>query len=74
MSIYIDADAFVRWEKGEFDLPAWLLSRPEEWASLRRAGRAYVERERNWATSVARYEGVYAAARGLDPGPNQPPK
>ena len=24
MSIYIDADAFIRWEKGEFDLPAWL--------------------------------------------------
>ena len=27
MSIYIDADAFVRWEKGEFDLPAWLNAR-----------------------------------------------
>ena len=50
-----------------------LLSRPEEWAGLRRAGRAYVERERNWATSVARYEGVYAAARGLDRGRIQPP-
>jgi hypothetical protein len=24
MSTYIDADAFVRWEKGEFDLIAWL--------------------------------------------------
>src|SRR5262245_42661905 len=24
MSIYVDADAFVRWEKGAFDLPAWL--------------------------------------------------
>ena len=24
MSIYVDADAFVRWEKGEFDLPGWL--------------------------------------------------
>src|SRR5687767_1516279 len=24
MSIYIDADAVVRWEKGAFDLPAWL--------------------------------------------------
>src|SRR5256885_216066 len=30
MSIYIDADVFVRWEKGEFDLPAWLMARPDE--------------------------------------------
>jgi predicted nucleic acid-binding protein len=26
MSIYIDADAFVLWEKGEFDLPGWLAA------------------------------------------------
>jgi len=32
MSIYIDADAFARWEKGEFDLLAWI----EE--TLRHAG------------------------------------
>ena len=30
MSIYIDADAFVRWEEGEFDLPAWLETQGEE--------------------------------------------
>lgn len=30
MSIYIDADAFVRWEKGEFDLPTWLSARREQ--------------------------------------------
>lgn len=30
MSIYIDADAFVRWEKGQFDLPSWLLARSDE--------------------------------------------
>jgi predicted nucleic acid-binding protein len=30
MSIYIDSDAFIRWEKGEFDLPAWLLNRGDE--------------------------------------------
>jgi hypothetical protein len=30
VSIYIDADAFVRWEKGEFDLPAWLEAQGEE--------------------------------------------
>ena len=27
MSIYIDADVIVRWEKGEFDLPGWLSAR-----------------------------------------------
>jgi predicted nucleic acid-binding protein len=30
MSIYIDADAFVLWEKGEFDLPAWLMTRADQ--------------------------------------------
>src|SRR5688572_5046379 len=30
MSIYIDSDAFVRWEKGEFDLPGFMETRPEE--------------------------------------------
>jgi predicted nucleic acid-binding protein len=34
MSIYIDADAFVRWEKGEFDLPAWLEARGDEPAAF----------------------------------------
>ena len=28
MNIYIDADAFVRFEKREFDLPGWLEQRP----------------------------------------------
>lgn len=30
MSIYIDADAVIRWERGEFDLPAWLEANPDE--------------------------------------------
>ncbi len=30
MSTYIDSDAFVRWEKGEFDLLAWIAVRPDE--------------------------------------------
>ena len=34
MSIYIDADAFVRWEKGEFDLPGWLEARGDEPAAF----------------------------------------
>ncbi len=38
-----------------------LLSKKEQWAQIRRAGRAYVETERNWQTSVARYQDVYAS-------------
>lgn len=30
MNIYIDADAMVAWEKGEFDLPAWIEARPND--------------------------------------------
>jgi len=38
-----------------------LLAEPARWPLLRQAGRAFVEHERNWAKSVARYEGVYAS-------------
>jgi PEP-CTERM/exosortase A-associated glycosyltransferase len=34
------------------------------WQAQREAGRRFVETERNWATSVARYRDVYAAALG----------
>ena len=30
MSIYIDSDVFVRWEKGQFDLPAFMETRADE--------------------------------------------
>jgi tRNA(fMet)-specific endonuclease VapC len=30
MNIYIDADVFVRFEKGDFDLPRWLERRPRD--------------------------------------------
>lgn len=36
-----------------------LLNTPERWDALRQAGRAYVETERNWQVSVARYRSVY---------------
>lgn len=39
-----------------------LLRNPDRWPVLRRAARAFVERERTWASSVRRYEAVYAAA------------
>jgi PEP-CTERM/exosortase A-associated glycosyltransferase len=38
-----------------------LLSNQEQWAQIRQAGRAFVETERNWTTSVARYQSVYAS-------------
>jgi PEP-CTERM/exosortase A-associated glycosyltransferase len=38
-----------------------LLARREQWASLRAAGRLFVERERNWARSVQNYVEPYRA-------------
>ncbi|MFM8330749.1 MAG: TIGR04063 family PEP-CTERM/XrtA system glycosyltransferase [Candidatus Methylumidiphilus sp.] len=37
-----------------------LLERREQWPALRAAGRKFVEEERNWSASVARYAAVYA--------------
>ncbi|QBE63590.1 TIGR04063 family PEP-CTERM/XrtA system glycosyltransferase [Pseudoduganella lutea] len=37
-----------------------LLAAPEQWQQLKEQGRRFVENERNWATSVARYRKVYA--------------
>ena len=36
-----------------------LLSRYDSWPSLRTSARNYVETERNWPVSVARYKDVY---------------
>lgn len=36
-----------------------LMSTPERWPELRAAGRRFVETERNWAASVARYKNIY---------------
>jgi PEP-CTERM/exosortase A-associated glycosyltransferase len=36
-----------------------LLARVDQWPALRSAGRLFVERERNWAASVARYQAPY---------------
>jgi PEP-CTERM/exosortase A-associated glycosyltransferase len=36
-----------------------LLRQPESWETMRAAGRRFVESERNWARSVARYADVY---------------
>jgi len=36
-----------------------LLAAPQLWPALRAAGREFVETERNWAASVARYKTIY---------------
>lgn len=43
-----------------------LLSQPERWDAMRAAGRRFVEEERNWAASVARYVPIYERLAGQD--------
>lgn len=46
-----------------------LLSTPERWETLRHTARRFVESERNWTRSVARYQDIYGrlVARGNQP-------
>jgi PEP-CTERM/exosortase A-associated glycosyltransferase len=44
-----------------------VLAAEARWPTMRAAGRAYVETERNWEASVARYQGVYANAAEAHP-------
>jgi PEP-CTERM/exosortase A-associated glycosyltransferase len=41
-----------------------LLGSPQRWPALREAGRRFVESERNWKNSVARYRLIYEGLRG----------
>lgn len=41
-----------------------LLRAQDRWPALRAAGREYVETERNWRVSVARYKGIYGRLTG----------
>lgn len=41
-----------------------LLAAPAQWESLRARGRAFVEKERTWANSVANYRAVYGSLCG----------
>ena len=43
-----------------------LLSRHDRWPALRAAARNYVETERNWQVSVARYKDVYGSLVNKD--------
>lgn len=38
-----------------------LLDAPQKWPEFRQSGRRFVEEERNWTTSVARYRNVYGS-------------
>jgi PEP-CTERM/exosortase A-associated glycosyltransferase len=41
-----------------------LLASPQRWPALREQGRRFVENERSWQASVARYQNVYRGATG----------
>jgi len=43
---------------------ATLLESQQKWPALRQAGRDYVETERNWPVSVARYKNIYGRLTG----------
>lgn len=45
-----------------------LLDHPERWPLLAQAGREFVETERNWKASVARYRDVYDRLAVMAPG------
>ncbi|MFC0250923.1 TIGR04063 family PEP-CTERM/XrtA system glycosyltransferase [Massilia consociata] len=45
-----------------------LLRAQERWPALRAAGREYVESERNWPVSVARYKNIYGRLTGQTAG------
>jgi glycogen(starch) synthase len=52
-----------------------LLARRSDWERVKRQARRFVESERNWAKSVARYEGVYrrlVRQRAAEPAANEP--
>jgi glycosyltransferase involved in cell wall biosynthesis len=42
------------------------LNQPDGGATLRGNGRAFVERERNWAKSIANYRAIYGRALGRE--------
>jgi PEP-CTERM/exosortase A-associated glycosyltransferase len=46
------------------DKVSGLLEQQQRWPALRAAGREYVENERNWPVSVARYKNIYGRLTG----------
>ena len=59
-----DGETGVQFRAGDADDLAAkvlrLLGQKDEWAEMRQRGRRFVEAERNWTASVARYQPLYA--------------
>lgn len=60
-----DGETGILFKAGDADALALkvldLLSRPDSWRGLRAAARSFVETQRNWPVSVARYKTVYGS-------------
>ena len=60
-----DGETGILFKAGDADALALkvldLLSRPDSWHGLRAAARSFVETQRNWPVSVARYKTVYGS-------------
>lgn len=58
-----DGDTGVLFSAGQvnslMDAVTGLLARRDQWQRMRDSGRAFVEQERTWTSSVARYKAVY---------------
>ena len=58
-----DGETGILFKSGDPDALAkkivYLFNNPNLWKNLTQAGRVYVENERNWQNSVARYKSVY---------------
>ena len=58
-----DGETGILFKSGDPDALAkkivYLFNNPNLWKNLTQAGRAYIENERNWQNSVARYKSVY---------------
>ena len=50
-------------ERALADAVVQLLGQPDRWSKMRQQGRRFVEEERTWATSVARYRPVFESLR-----------
>lgn len=63
-------DGDTGWLFASNDIPALaekirtVFAEPGRWSDVIKQGRAFVENQRNWANSVARYQSVYQALKG----------
>lgn len=66
-----DGETGILFRAGDADALAFqtlnLLSSPDRWPRLRTAARSFVEKQRNWQTSVAGYRNVYGSLTSKKP-------